>query len=165
LIISFAVPNIFNGAGFLVLLFVGLAFLALFGSASTMNSNATYGGLYGFCWFLGLALCFLIGFWPGILLPVAATMLLGTFARPMRAGLGGFMATPQNQPPLYQQPSPQQETPGYQPYQQGYHGAPQQPSYQEGGQQYPYTPTSNQQYEQPQVQYPEQQQELPPMEQ
>jgi len=158
LIIGFAL----RGPAFLVLLFVGLAFASLFGSFSTMHRYSIYGGMYGFIWMLGLALCFIIGFWPWILLPVAVTMILGALFRPIMGGLAGagFMAAAQAQQPYQQQPNqqqpyPQQEQAGYQ---QGYQGAPAQPheTYQEGGQQ----------YEQPPVQPPEQQQqELPPMEQ
>jgi len=156
LIIGFALSSIWGDTAFLVLLFVGLAFVSLFGSFSTMHRYSIYGGLYGFIWMLGLALCFIIGFWPWILLPVAITMILGSLFKPIMSGLAGagFMAAAQAQQP-YQQPYPQQEQASYQ---QGYQGAPAQPheTYQEGGQQ----------YEQPPVQYPEQhQQELPPMEQ
>lgn len=158
LIIGFALNNVWKGIGFLPLLFVGLAFLSLFGSISTMNRNGIYGGINGFVWMLGLALCFVIGFWPWILLPVAVTMILGAFFRPIMAGLAGTSFLAGTQQAGYQQPSPQQEQSDYQTYQQGYQGAPAQPheAYQE-------TPA---QYEQPQVQNPEQrQQELPPMEQ
>jgi hypothetical protein len=157
LIIGFALKNAWGGSTFLVLLFFGLAFVSLFGSFSTMHRYSIYGGLYGFIWMLGLALCFLIGFWPWILLPVAITMILGSLFKPIMGGLegAGFMAAAQAQQPSQQQPYPQQEQANHQ---QGYQGAPAQPheTYQEGGQQ----------YEQPQVHYPEQQQqELPPMEQ
>jgi hypothetical protein len=160
LIFAFAWPHSFAGPGFLVLLFVGLAFLTLFGSVSSMNRNAIYSGFYGFVWLLGLALCFLIGFWPWILLPVVVSMVLGTLAKPLMAGIAGssFLGNQQQTP--YQQPVPQAEQPTYQPYQQGYQA---QPFYQEGYQQEPYNQMPRQEYEQPQVQYPEQ--ELPPMEQ
>lgn len=158
LIIAFSLNGAWEGRLFLPLLFVGLAFMSLFGSISTMNRNGIYGGMYGFIWMLGLALCFVIGFWPWILLPVAVSMILGALFRPIMGGLG-FMATSQTQQQPYppqpgQQPYPSQEQPGYQ---SGYQGAPAQPheAYQESGQH----------YEQPQVQSPEQQQELPPMEQ
>ena len=176
IIIGFAFNDAWDGKAFLPLLFVGLAFLSLFGAGSTMNRNAIYGGINGFIWMLGLALCFAIGFWPWIMLPIVVSMLLGSLYRPIMGGLAGagFMYTPQTQQQQqnYQQQQAYQEQrqpeqPAYDPYQQGYHGASQQPTYQEGGQQYPYSqePQPHQQYEQPQVQYPEQQQELPPMEQ
>lgn len=177
IIIGFAFNDTWDGKGFLPLLFVGLAFLSLFGASSTMSRNGIYGGLHGFIWMLGLALCFIIGFWPWILLPIAVSAILGSLYNPIMGGLtgAGFMGASQmrQQPPNYQPQPPsyqeqqQPEQPAYQPYQQGYQGASPQPTYQEGGQQYPYSqePRPHQQYEQPQVQYPEQQQELPPMEQ
>ncbi len=170
LIIGFAIQGSWS-SGFLVLLFIGLAFCSLFGSISTLNPRGIYGGIHSFIWMLGLALCFAIGFWPWILLPVAVTMILGALFNPITMGLAGmgFLAATQMQQPQpqpYQQPYASQEQPGYQPYQQGYQGAPAQPqqTYQEGGQQYAYNPQPKEEYEQPQVQYPEQQ-ELPPMEQ
>jgi hypothetical protein len=168
LIIGFAISDSWSGTGFLVLLFVGLAFASLFGSFSTLNPRGIYGGIHGFIWMLGLALCFAIGFWPWILLPVAVTMILGALFNPITMGLAGmgFLAATQMQQPQpqsYQQPYASQEQPGYQ---QGYQGTPAQPqqTYQEGGQQYSYDPQPKQEYEQPQAQHPEQQ-ELPPMEQ
>lgn len=156
LIIGFSLNNVWHGTGFLVMLFIGLAFSSLLGSISTLNPRGIYGGIQGFVWMLGLALCFIIGFWPWIMLPIAVTMILGALINPITMGLAGwgFLAASQAQQP-YQQPAyqSQQEQPGYQPYQQGY---------QEGGQHYP---QPKQEYEQPQAQYPEQQQELPPMEQ
>jgi hypothetical protein len=159
LIIAFAFNGVWGSIGFLPILFVGLAFLSLFGSISTMSRNGIYGGFYGFIWMLGLALCFVIGFWPWILLPVAVTMILGALFKPIMGGLAGVswmgaqqMQQQPNQQAPYQQPYPQQEQPSYQ---QGYQGASAQPheAYQEDN-------------EQPLAQYPEQrQQELPPMEQ
>ncbi len=159
---------------FLPLLFAGLAFAALLGPLSSGRPDAAYGGLQGFIWMLGLALCFLLGFWPWIMLTIGASIVLGAMARPVMGGMGnwGMMGQPQqpyyqpppNQPqqpeqPYYQPSSDQpsyQEQP-YQPYQQGYQPPPQQPqeTYQEGGKQYEYPP----QYDQPQAQYP---QEMPP---
>ena len=181
LIIGFALNNVWSGNGFLVMLFIGLAFASLFGSLSSMNPRGIYGGIQGFVWMLGLALCFVIGFWPWILLPVAVTMILGALFNPITMGLAGagFMASSQQQGQPYQQQPypeggqpeyqayPQEGQPEYQAYQQGYQGAPVQPqtSYQEGGEQYAAHHEPKQQYEQPQVQYPDQQQELPPMEQ
>ncbi len=184
LVIAFSLNSSLNGIGFVSILFVGLAFASLLGSASSMRPNATYGGMYGFIWLLGLALCFWIGFWPWILLPIIATTVLGSLFRPIIAGLTSqsFMQSPpmQQQQPYQQQPyqpeNPQNYEQGYQsgpqqqPYQsedpqsyeQGYGSAPHQPSYREGQQQYPYNSEPKQQYDQPQVQYPEQ--ELPPME-
>lgn len=152
LIIGFALSPIWGSKGFLLPLFIGLAFVSLFGSLSTMNRNRIYSGFYGFIWLLGLGLCFVIGFWPWILLPVAVTMILGAMFRPILSGLGSLTATPMQQPGLqqpYQQPYPQQGQPGDQPQQQGYQGAPAWPH--QAGQE--------------NTQQSEQQQELPPMEQ
>lgn len=165
LIIAFAVNKSLPSIGFLPILFIGLAFLSLFGAASSGNRNAIYGGFNGFIWMLGLALCFWIGFWPWILLPVAATMIAGALFNPftMSRFQGNFQNQSQQQgqfqqtPPQQEMPNYQsQETPGYQPYQQGY----QPPSYPGAQHQ-----TPKQEYEQPMVQYPEQQQELPPIQQ
>ena len=168
LIIAFSVNGTWNGA-FLPILFVGLAFCALFGSISSGNRQGIYGGFMGFIWLLGLALCFVIGFWPWILLPVAISIILGSLFNPIMAGLNSFAGPAQWQqapPPPYQQPYQSQEQPGgYTPYQQGYPAAPPQATYQEGEQEHSYDNQPKQQYEQPQVQYPEQEQELPPMQQ
>jgi hypothetical protein len=158
LVIGFSLDHNFDGA-FLIMLFVGLAFLSLFSSASSLHRHGIYGGLHGFVWCLGLALCFWIGFWPWILLPVAATLLLGSLFNPIMMGLSNssfLTASPMQQQP-YQQPAPPQEQPSYQPYQEGYQSAPPPPTYQK--------PAPKQEYEQPQVQYPDQPQELPPMQQ
>jgi hypothetical protein len=161
LILAFALQGAWSGAGFLAIFFIGLAFSSLFGAFSTMHRYGVYGGFYSFIWLLGLALCFVIGFWPWILLPIAVSMILGSLFRPIMGGLAGasWLGATQAQQPNYQQqpyqqPYPQQEQPGYQ---QGYQATPAQPheTYQEGGQQ----------YEPPQTPYPQQQQELPPMEQ
>ncbi len=160
---------------FLPILMVGLAFATLIGSFFSMNPRGIYSGLYGFVWFMGLALCFAIGFWPWILLPIVISALLSMLARPIIAallGLGIFSALNMNQPPQpmytppmqpYQPPAqPYQPPPqAYEPYGEGYQPPTQQPpSYQGGGTQYQYPPTPSQSYEQPQSQYPPQ--ELPP---
>jgi hypothetical protein len=160
LIFAFAFHGSLSGVGFLALLFIGLAFASLFGAFSTYHHYGVYGGFYSFIWFLGLALCFTIGFWPWILLPIAVSMVLGALYRPIVGGLAGapwLAGTPPQQQPDQPQPYQQQQPqPGYQ---QGYQGAPPQSheTYQEGGQQHelPQTPNPQQQ----------QQQELPPMEQ
>lgn len=106
---------------FLPLLFVGLAFASLFGSFSSYNHKAAYGGIQGFVWLLGLALCFAIGFWPWILLPLGVSIILGALAAPISGGLSrGFSPTyPPYQAP-YQPGQPYQTGEPYQPYQQGY---------------------------------------------
>jgi hypothetical protein len=161
LIIGLAFAFFFSttvGWNFLAILFTVLAFVSLISAASSGNPRAFYGGLYPFVWLLGLALCFLIGFWPWILLPVGACMILGALYNPITTGLSssGYMA---NQPPT---PQYQQQNQPYQPYQQGYQPPPPAPgAYQEGGQQYQYPPQPKQQYDQPQAE-PPQQQEIPP---
>ncbi|HEY1349508.1 MAG TPA: hypothetical protein VGF67_07795 [Ktedonobacteraceae bacterium] len=162
LLIGFANHGAWGNTGFLVLLFIGLAFSSLLGSFSTLRPRGIYGGLQSFIWLLGLALCFAIGFWPWILLPVAVTMILGALFNPITMGLAGasFLAASQAQHQPYQQPN----QPGYQSYQQGYAGmAGTDQAYQEGAGQYSSQP--RQEFEQPPTLYPGQQQELPPQEQ
>lgn len=121
----------FEGRWFLPILFVGLAFASLLGAFSSYDHRAAYGGLHGFVWLLGLALCFTIGFWPWILLPIGFSMILGAVAAPVMGSLNrGLPPTyPPYQPP-YQQGQPYQSGQPYQP--------PQQASgiYQEGEHQY-----------------------------
>ena len=161
-----------GGHGFLFFLFAGLAFCSLFGSASSMNPRGLYGGIQGFVWLMGLAIMFVIGFWPWILVLIGISAILGSLIAPITAGLMGmgiYAASQYNQPQQtyqqpYQQPYPPEQPPPeepYSPYQQGYQ-PPQAPpgTYQEGGQ-YQY-PQPKQEFEQPQVHYP---QELPPQEQ
>jgi hypothetical protein len=152
---------IFGGFN-LPIFFVALAFASLIGSFGSLNPRGVYGGIQGFVWLLGLALCFAIGFWPWILLVAAVSVILGALIRPIIAGLLGLgifglasMANRQRQQQYYQ--PPQQP---YPPYQQGYQSPapPHPPTYEEGGRQYSYP----QQYEQPQAQYPE---EMPPQQQ
>src|SRR6266852_1414231 len=133
---AFAFSHSFGGNLFLHMLFLGLAFCSLLGSASSLNPRGIYGGLQSFTWLAGLALCFVVGFWPWILIPVGVSMILGALYTPIITGLvgAGFLAAmqPNQPPPQYQQPpnSPQ--------YQQGYQPQQQAPgTYQEGGQQYP----------------------------
>src|SRR3989440_9521790 len=66
-----------RGDFFLPIFFVALAFAALFGSLSSGNPRAVYGGLQGFFWLLGLAFCFLVGFWPWILVVAGISVILG----------------------------------------------------------------------------------------
>jgi len=159
---AFYFSSSFGGNWFLPIFFAGLAFCSLFGAASSGDPRGLYGGLQGFTWLMGLALCFLIGFWPWILLPVGVSIILGALYSPITTGIynTGFMAGPQaNQPP------PQQYQQPYQQYQQGYQPPPQAPgNYQEGGQQYQYPPQPKQEYEQPPQQSPPQQ-EMPPQQQ
>jgi hypothetical protein len=173
LALAFALSSWFGGSGFLFFLFAGLAFASLFGSATSMNPRGLYGGLQGFVWLMGLAILFVIGFWPWILVLLGISAILGSLIGPITAGLlglGMYAAMQSGQPQqTYQQPyqqaySPEQPPPeeSYAPYQQGYH--PPQPApgtYQEGGYQYQY-PQPKQEFEQPGTNPP---QELPPQQQ
>src|SRR5882724_3743631 len=76
-----------DGKLFLPILFVGLAITSLIGSLSMLNPRGVYGGLYAFVWLLGLAFCFLFGFWPWILFVVAVSAILGALAQPIMAAL------------------------------------------------------------------------------
>ena len=116
-----------HGDLFLPIFFFALAATTLFGSISTYNPRGVYSGLHGAVWLAGIGLCFLIGFWPWILLPVGVTIILGALLKPITAGIGsmGMMAPPPQ--PLYQ-PTPQTPRPA---------------TYQEGGREIPY-PLDNQ---------------------
>ena len=158
---AFYFSKSFDSHLFLPILFAGLAFCCLFGAASSGDPRGIYGGLYPFVWLLGLALCFLIGFWPWILLPIGVSMILGALYNPITTGLAssGFMA---NQPPPQQY---QQTNQPSQAYEQGYQAPPPTSgAYQEGGQQYQYPPQPKQQYDLPETDSA-QQQELPPQQQ
>ena len=158
---AFYFSKSFDSHLFLPILFAGLAFCCLFGAASSGDPRGIYGGLYPFVWLSGLALCFLIGFWPWILLPIGVSMILGALYNPITTGLAssGFMA---NQPPPQQY---QQTNQPSQAYEQGYQAPPPTSgTYQEGGQQYQYPPQPEQQYDLPEADSA-QQQELPPQQQ
>jgi hypothetical protein len=137
-----------SGHWFLPILFVGLAFASLIGAFSSYDHKAAYGGLQGFVWLLGLALCFAIGFWPWILLPIGFSIILGALAAPIMSGMRNtvFPSANQQYPPPYQPYQPYQ--PG-QPYQSGQPYQPGQPlpPYQQSQPAQPYQPA-----EQPQAQ-------------
>jgi hypothetical protein len=164
---AFYFSSTLGGNLFLPIFFAGLAFVSLFGAASSGHPQSIYGGLQGFTWLMGLALCFLIGFWPWILLPVGVSIILGALYKPITTGINNTanMYGPQsNQPPPQYQPGYQQPP---QPYQQGYQSPPPPQAsgtYQEGGQQYQYPPQTKQEYDQLQTQHPPEQ-ELPPQQQ
>jgi hypothetical protein len=115
---------------FLPILFVGLAFASLLGSFSSYQHKTAYSGLHGFVWLLGLALCFAIGFWPWILLPLGVSMILGALAAPVMGGLSRGL------PPTY---PPSRSPQPYQPYQQGYQPPQQESGISQKGEQREYT--------------------------
>jgi len=110
----------FSADWFLPVLFLGLGLASLIGCFTAPNRKAAYGSLYGVVWFLGLSLCFWIGFWPWILLPVGFSIILGALAAPILGALrnGSYPPAKQQYPPTYQH---------YQPYQPGQPLPPQQP--------------------------------------
>ncbi len=167
----------FITGAWLPVLFVTLAVTSLLGSASSGNPNGLYGGLFSFIWLAGLALCFVVGFWPWILVIVGLSAILGAMRNAIMAtilGAGfGTMYNANRGQAEYSQPAqnipyaPSEPEQPYQSYQEGYQPVPQpMGTYQEGQQQYSYSPQSQQsqqsqppQDEQPQAQYPE---EMPP---
>lgn len=100
----------FSADWFLPILFLGLALASLIGSITASDRKAAYGSLYGVVWFLGLALCFWIGFWPWILLPVGFSIILGALAAPILGVMRNESYPPANQqyPPIYQPYQPDQ---------------------------------------------------------
>ncbi len=112
-LLCLALAFLVHGSFFLPLLFVGLAFAALLGSLSSGKPQATYGGIMGFIWMLGLAALFAFNlWWPGILILLAISAIVGTTFRPMMRGMPA--GAPQ-QP--YYQPSQPPQQPYYQPSQ------------------------------------------------
>lgn len=160
---AFYFSNTFNSDLFLPIFFAGLALCCLLGAASSGNPRGFYGGLYPFVWLMGLALCFLIGFWPWILLPVGVSMIIGALYNPITTGLSnaGFTA---NQPSSQQYTPYQQSSESNQPYQEGYQGPPVTGNYQEGGQYYQYPPQPKEQYDVPEANAAHYE-ELPPQQQ
>ena len=111
----------FSANWFLPILFLGLGLASLIGCITASDRKAAYGSLHGVVWFLGLSLCFLIGFWPWILLPVGFSIILGALAAPILGVMrnGSYPPAIQQYPPTYQpyQPyQPGQSLPPYQPY-------------------------------------------------
>src|SRR5579864_7172333 len=75
LAVAFALSSSFGGHLFLPIFFAGLAFCALLGSVASFNARGLYGGLQGFAWLMGLAFCFLFGFWPWILAVIGVSCI------------------------------------------------------------------------------------------
>ena len=113
-----------QGYLFLPIFFFALAAATLIGSFSTYNPRGIFSGLVGATWLAGIGLCFLIGFWPWILLPVGVCIILGALLKPITTGIGnmGMIAPPSQMP--YQYP-PQTPAPS---------------TYQEGDREFPYPP-------------------------
>jgi hypothetical protein len=146
LIICLAVAiylGVLNWTWFLTILFVGLALCALVGGFSSYDPKAAYGGLQGFVWLLGLALCFATSFWPWILLPLGVSIILGALAVPIMESMRRSVYPPAN--PQY--PPPYQPGQPYQPYQPGQPW----PPYQQGQ---PYQPYQQAQPGQPMTSQP-----------
>ncbi len=147
-----------NWTWFLTILFVGLACASLIGGFSSYDPKAAYGGIQGFVWLLGLALCFAIGFWPWILLPLGVSIILGALAVPIMESMRRSAFPPANRqyPPTYQ---PDQSYRPGQPYQQGQPGQPYQPY--QPGEAMPSQPVQPGQSYQPVEQQPELEQSQP----
>ena len=116
----------FSADWFLPVLFLGLGLASLIGCFTAPNRKAAYGSLYGVVWFLGLSLCFWIGFWPWILLPVGFSIILGALAAPILGALSNKNNPPENQQyaPTY---LPKQTYLPNQPYEPGEPLSPYQP--------------------------------------
>jgi hypothetical protein len=160
LAIAIALGNQLGGNWFIAIFFITLACTSFIGSLN-FNRRGFYGGSYGFVWLLAIALSIITGSWLWFLVAAGASAILGSLWRPMMRG----SFSPQQ--PYYQQSyqPTNEQPPAYQPYEQGYQPPTQQPpAYQEDGMPHPYPPQQSQepQYEQPQVQYP---QEMPPPQQ
>jgi hypothetical protein len=156
----------------LPIFFATLAFCSLFGSISSNNSGALYGGYNGFVWLMALALFFVFNTWLVFLLAILLMMFMGQIVPTLmntlsNVGLYHNRPQPYAQPPQqpYYQPSQPYQSPSdpsYTPYQGGYQ-PPQ--TYQEGRQHYYYPPqatsqtSSDEQYNAPQAQYPPNQQQ------
>ncbi|GCE21649.1 hypothetical protein [Dictyobacter kobayashii] len=179
-LIGLALAIIIGHGLFLPIFFTGLAFAALFGAWGMSYRGARYGGINGFVWFMTLALCFLTGMWTLILLGIGLSIVLGAFRNPINNQLNSWNLGPRSYQPQapyqnYQQPNPpyQQPNPTYQqppqtpqerPYNEGY-TPPVRPAEQPPIERPPVETDdpygAQQQYNQPQSQYPQQ---LPPQE-
>ena len=108
----------FSADWYLPILFLVLGLASLIGCFTAPNHKAAYGSLYGVVWFLGLSLCFWIGFWPWILLPVGFSIILGALAAPILGATRKESYPPANQqyPSTYQPYQPYQPLPPQQPY-------------------------------------------------
>jgi hypothetical protein len=72
---------------FLPFLFSTLACVALLGSICILTPKGIYVGFHCFLWLLGLAISFLVSFWPCILLVIGASLILFIAKRPILSTL------------------------------------------------------------------------------
>ncbi len=122
----------FSTEWFLPVLFLGLGIISAIGCFTAPNRKMAYGSLYGVVWFLGLALCFWVDFWPWILLPIGFSIILGSLAAPILGALSdknklfeSQQFTPTYEPrPTYEPNEPYEPGEPLSPYQS--HWAPQQ---------------------------------------
>jgi hypothetical protein len=130
---------------FWLLFLMTLALTSLIGSLSTDDIQANLGGVQGFVFFTGLAVCSVVGWWPWIMVVLGISAVLGTLQ-------GAFAAA-------YTDTSQTQKVheESQHPYQEGYQQA-EQAEYREGENMYQYPPQVSMDYESPQSQYP---QEIP----
>lgn len=107
----------FNADWFLPVLFLGLGLMSAIGCFTAPNRKMAYGSLYGVAWFFGLALCFWIGFWPWILLPLGFSIILSALAAPILGALNDKNNRPENQQfaPTYQPKTTYQPNVPYEP--------------------------------------------------
>jgi hypothetical protein len=77
LAIGFAVRDYF-----FPILMLGLALATLFTSLASFKQKALARGLIGACWFVGIGVCFIVGFWPWILVVVAVSSVLSALVWP-----------------------------------------------------------------------------------
>ena len=168
---------VFGGGSFnLPVFFFVMAFVVIVGSLGSLNPRTIYGSFIGAMWMIMLALFFVTGSWLWFLVGAIISVILSALMKPLLAallGMGLLAAIQASQRPdqpyqPYQQPYQPPNQGSYQPYQQGYQ-PPRQPIYQEGGQQYQYQypgqsgqPKEETHYEQPEAQYPQYPQQMPP---
>lgn len=156
LILSFAIGG-FN----LPIFFITLGLCSIVGAWCRGNPGRTYGGIVGGIWMFMLAFFFATHFWQWFLVGVVLIAISGSFLRPNAARAKRQQQVSYYQPTQqsYYQPS---QSPNSQTYEQGYQPQKQAETYEEGGKNYPYSPSETQSYEQPQAEYPQQ---MPPPQQ
>ena len=73
---AFYFSNTYSANLFMPIFLGGWAVSSSFNNASPGKLKGIYGGLYPFVWLLGLAICFLIGIWPWILVPAGLSLII-----------------------------------------------------------------------------------------